>query len=122
MVGTALDALEVLLLPSDVEDLVAVPAAHRGQSLAERYALPAMGADGLLGHPGKARRILGTRHHGPAVPRAADDVEEGPRDVDGFAEDVEEGFSRPQLFHMLPRATAERAVDVRSQPSPVALG
>src|SRR5947199_9755333 len=122
MIGTDLDALEVLLLPSDVEDLVAVPAAHRGQSLAERYALPAIGADGVFGHPGKALRILGTRHHGPAVRRAADAVEEGPRDVDGFAEDVEEGFSRPQLFHMVPRATAERAVDVRSQPSPVALG
>jgi len=122
MVGTALDALEVLLLPSDVEHLVAVPAAQRGQSLAERYALPAIGADAVFSHPGKARRILGTRHHGPAVRRAADDVEERPRDVDGFAEDVEEGLSRPQLFHMVPRATAERAVDVRSQPSPVALG
>src|SRR2546426_1877371 len=69
-IGTDLDALEVLLLPSDVEHLVAVPAAQRGQSLAERYALPAIGADGVFGHPGKARRILGTRHHGPAVRRA----------------------------------------------------
>src|SRR2546425_11976973 len=82
----------------------------RSQSLAERYALPAIGADGVFGHPGKARRILGTRHHGPAVRRAADDVEERPRDVDGFAEDVEEGLSRPQLFHMVPRATAEREI------------
>src|SRR2546426_4401896 len=57
-----------------------------------------------------------------SVRRAADDVEERPRDVDGFAEDVEQGRPRPQLFHMVPRATAERAVDVRSQPSPVALG
>src|SRR5947207_302985 len=72
MVGTALDALEVLLLPSDVEHLVAVPAAQRGQSLAERYALPAIGADAVFSHPGKARRILGTRHHGPAVRRAAE--------------------------------------------------
>src|SRR5207237_1013321 len=61
MVGTALDAREVLLLPSDVEHLVAVPAAQRGQSLAERYALPAIGADAVFGHPGKARRLLGAR-------------------------------------------------------------
>src|SRR5437773_11937503 len=120
MVGTALDALEVLLLPSDVEHLVAVPAAQRGQSLAERYALPAIGADAVFGHPGKARRILGTRHHGPAVRRAADDVEKRPRDVDGFAEDVEQGRPRSQLLHMVPPATAAPAVHVRSPPSPVA--
>jgi len=57
--GAHLDALEVLLLPSDVEHLVAVPAAQRGQAFSEGHALSAVGADPVLGHAGKPGRFLG---------------------------------------------------------------
>src|SRR2546422_7782916 len=89
-----------------VEHLVAVPAAHRGQSFGERHALPAVGADPVLGHAGKPGRVLGTRYDGPAVRRSADDIEQRPRDVHGFAADVQHGLTRPQLPHLVPRATA----------------
>src|SRR2546422_4127643 len=40
-----------------VEHLVAVPAAHRGQSFGERHALPAVGADPVLGQDRKSTRL-----------------------------------------------------------------
>src|SRR6185295_20338563 len=98
--GAHLDALEVLLLPRDVEHLVAVPAAQRGQAFREGHALSAVGADPVLGHAGKPGRVFGTRHDGPAVRRSADDVEDRPRDVHGFAADVEQGLTRTELLHL----------------------
>ncbi len=99
---------------------VALPAAHRGQSFGERHALPAVGADRVLGDAGKPGRVLRTGDDGPTGRRPADDIEQRPRDVHGLAADVEPGLALPQFFHVVPRATAERAVDVRSQSSPVA--
>jgi len=61
-------------------------------------------------------------HDGPAVRRSTDDIESGAGDVYGYAEDVEQVPRAAEFLDVVPRATAQRSIDVRPQAEPIALG
>src|SRR5690242_17646941 len=113
---------EVLLFPGDVECAVAARAAQHTQTLAQRNALAAVGADAVLGHAGKARGILGPRHDRPAARRLAHDLQVRARDAHALADDIHDGLARPQLLDVVPGTAAQRIFGLGPQPGPEASG
>src|SRR5256885_2296132 len=111
---------QVLLFPRDVERAVAAGAAQHSQPLAQRYTFSAIRADAVLGHAGKAGRVLGAGHDRPATRRLAQDLQVGARDADALAHDVHDRLARPQLLHVVPGTPTQRIIGLRTEPGPEA--
>src|SRR2546423_12351572 len=111
---------QVLLFPRDVERAVAAGAAQHSQPLAQRYTFSAIRADAVLGHAGKAGRVLGAGHDRPATRRLAQDLQVGARDADALAHDVHDRLARPQLLHVVPGTPTQRIIGFRTEPGPKA--